>query len=181
MKRKFIAVILFICLLLVAAGVVWLSHGRDRARRIQCLSALRSIGSTVGMYCADHEGHLPTDLSLLTSGSYLGSEKLFVCPWRSRQAGSWTNVTEWMDYFYIPWPSVTGACTNYPLMYDRRLANHAGKGINILLVEQAVHPAVPPEPATFHGQFFWDENARWLRKFVREHPDLKIPLPEDSQ
>jgi hypothetical protein len=102
----------------------------------------------------------------------------FVCPWHSKPCGSWTNVTEWMDYFYIPWPSVTGAYTNYPLMYDRRLANHGGKGINILLVEQAAHPAYPTSLESFHGQFFWDEDAKWLRKFAREHPDLKIPMPE---
>jgi hypothetical protein len=179
MKRKFIAVIVFTCMLLVAVAAICLSHKRSLSQRVDCLSCLRSTGWALGMYCSDHEGHLPRDFSLMRDGNYLTRADLYVCPWRSKQAGSWTNITVWMDYFYIPWPSITGAYTKYPLMYDRRLANHGGKGINILLAEQAVHPASPPNPETFHGQFFWDEDAKWLRKFAREHPDLKIPMPED--
>ena len=84
----------------------------------------------------------------------------------------------WMDYFYLHWPSVSGVYTNYPLMYDRRLSNHSGRGINILLVEQTVNPASPPSPESYHGQFFGDEGAKWLQAFAKEHPELDIPMPE---
>ncbi|MGD0207040.1 MAG: hypothetical protein ABSC89_05480 [Verrucomicrobiota bacterium] len=182
MKRKFIAVIVFACMLFVAAAAIWLSHERELSRRVNCLSCLRSTGWALGMYCQEYNGRLPENFSLMSN--VMSTPFFYVCPWNSKTAHSktresWTNVTEWMDYFYVPWPSVTGVYTNYPLMYDRRLANHGGKGINILLVEQAVHPAVPHKPETFHGQFFWDEDARWLQKFAKEHPDLKVPLPED--
>ena len=182
MKRKFIAVIVFACMLFVAAAAIWLSHERELSRRVNCLSCLRSTGWALGMYCQEYNGRLPENFSLMSN--VMSTPFFYVCPWNSKTAHSktresWTNVTEWMDYFYVPWPSVTGVYTNYPLMYDRRLANHGGKGINILLVEQAVHPAVPHKPETFHGQFFGDEGAKWLQKFAKEHPDLKVPLPED--
>ncbi len=177
MKRKFITVVVFSCMLLAAATAVWLSHERELSRRIDCLSCLRSTGTAFAWYRADHEGRLPEKLSLMSS--YIDDPHFWTCRWDRKIPGSWTNVTDWIDYFYIPWPSVTGAYTNYPLMYGRRLANHGGKGINILLVEQAVHPGIPGHPETFHGQIFWDEGAKWLQKFAKEHPDLKVPLPED--
>jgi hypothetical protein len=82
---------------------------------------------------------------------------------------------------YMPWASGRAVPGDYPLMYDRRLANHGGKGINVLLVEQTVSAASPGSPGSFRGQFFWDEGARWLQQFVREHPDFPIPVPEDLQ
>jgi hypothetical protein len=177
MRRKLIAAIVFACLILVVAGAIWLQHERERARRIDCLSTLRSTGWALGLYCEDHNGTLPKNFSLMSN--LVTTTRLYVCPWDSKTPGSWTNITDWMDYLYVPWPSVTGVYTNYPLMYDRRLSNHGGKGINILLVEGAVHPSSPRYPETFHGQFFWDEGAKWLQKFAKEHPDLTVPLPED--
>ena len=177
MKRKSIAVIIFACMLLVAAAAIWLSHERELSRRVDCLSCLRSTGWAFKQYRVDNEGRLPEKLSLMSSD--IDDPHLWTCPWDRKRPGSWTNVTEWIDYFYVPWPSVTGVYTNYPLMYDRRLANHSGKGINVVLVEQAVNPGIPGHPETFHGQIFWDEGAKWLQKFAKEHPDLKMPLPED--
>ena len=60
-------------------------------------------------------------------------------------------------------------------MYDRRLSNHGGKGINVLLVD-VVNAYEGIRGPTF---WFWDEDAKWLREFARGHPDVKIPLPED--
>ena len=177
MKRKFIAVIVFACMLFVAAAAIWLSHERGLSQRVLCLSRLRSIGWAFKQYRVDNEGKLPEKLSLMSS--YIDDPHLWTCPWDRKRPGSWTNITEWIDYYYVPWPSVTGVYTNYPLMYDRRLANHGGKGINVVLVEQAVNPGIPGHPETFHGQIFWDEGAKWLQKFAKEHPDLKMPLPED--
>jgi hypothetical protein len=34
MKRKFIAVIVFTCMLFVAAAAIWLSHKRELSRRV---------------------------------------------------------------------------------------------------------------------------------------------------
>jgi hypothetical protein len=177
MRLKLIVVVAVGCWLLLAGGCNGLPHERELAHREDCLSALRSTGWALVLYCQENDGKLPENFSLLSN--LVGRASLYVCPWNRQPPGSWTNIEDWMDYFYIPWPKLTGGCTNYPLLYDRRLANHGGKGINILLVEQVVHSAVPTEPQTFHGQFFWDEDAKWLRKFAHEHPDLKIPMPED--
>ena len=125
------------------------------------------------MYRQDHNGQLPENFSLMSN--VVSDCRLYVCPWGSKKPGSWTNITEWMDYFYVYWPSVTGVYTNYPLMYDRRLSNHGGKGINVLLVD-VVNRYEGIRGPTF---WFWDEDAKWLRKFAREHPNVKIPLPED--
>lgn len=156
-----------------------LGNARKSNRRVECISTLRSMSLSFRMYCDENKGNLPTDLSLLGKGGYLDNKKFFICPWDSKIPGDWNNIKEWTDYIYIPWQSTTGVFEKYPLIYDRRLANHEGKGINILLVEQLVHPAFPTSRESFHGQFFWDEDAKWLQKFAKEHPELNIPLPED--
>ena len=177
MKKRLFILIPVIIVLLFGIGLVWIGYSREKVRRSQCLSALRSTGALLCLYRGDNEGELPPSLSLMSS--YLGDPSFFLCPWGNKIPGTWADVSAWMDYFYVYWPSVKGVYANYPLMYDRRLSNHNGKGICVLLVEGAVNPPAPPRPESYHGQFFWDENAQWLRKFVREHPDLKVPLPED--
>jgi hypothetical protein len=174
MKPKLIGGLAIGCLFVLALVTVWLRHQRELARRYDCLSVLRSTCFLLNMYRQDHDGELPVDFGALSNYT---SSRLFVFG-SGRAAGSWTNIAEWMDYFYIRWPSVTGLYTNYPLMYDRRLSNHGGKGINVLLVEGLVGSAIVGKPETFRGQFFWDEDAKWLRAFARDHPEAHIPLPE---
>ena len=162
--------------LLLCAGIYWVKGQKERVRIDQCLSTLRSTGCTIKMYRNDYNGELPPNLSLMKD---LISDKAFICPWDHKTPEEWSNITEWMDYVYLPWPSVKGKYANYPLMYDRHMANHNGKGICILLVDGAVRPTAPPHPKTYHGQFFWDEDAQWLQKFAREHPECNIPLPKN--
>jgi hypothetical protein len=179
MKARHVLSVAAGCLLLAVIGSAWIRHQREMAVRSECLSVLRSTGSAIAMYRQDHAGNLPPDFSAMSN--YISSTTLYVCPWHSKEPGAWTNITDWMDYFYRPWPSVTGICTNYPLMYDRRLSNHHGSGVNILLVEQTVNPYYPAAPRSFHKQFFWDQGAVWLKKFATDHPELRIPMPEDLQ
>lgn len=163
-------------LVLLGMLVVWLLHQRELARRYQCRAALRSTCLVLNLYRERHAGELPLSFSALSNYT---SPRLFVCAGSDKRAGSWTNTTDWMDYFYVRWPEVTEIYTNYPLMYDRRLSNHGGEGINVLLVDGLVSSMVAGKPDTFHGQFFWDEDAQWLRRFAREHPSVQIPMPED--
>ena len=179
MKRNLSIAITIIILAFLGFAIMSVKNSRELHRRIECLSTLRSMSLSFRMYCEDNKGALPTDLSLLGKGGFLDNKKFFICPWDSKIPGDWNKIKDWMDYIYIPWQSTTGIYEKYPLMYDRRLSNHGGKGINVLLVEQIVHPAVPPSPESFHGQFFWDEGAKWLQKFAKEHPELNIPMPED--
>ena len=89
--------------------------------------------------------------------------------------GSITNVDQWSDFLYVYWPEGKDKTPgNLPLLYDRRMSNHGGKGINVFLV--GAGGALRPQPK---GTWFWDEGARWLKEFVREHPQLKISMPED--
>lgn len=177
MKRHYIAVLIFASILALGVGTAWIRQKRAASRRILCLSILRSTGAAIAMYRLDNNGELPTTFSAMSN--HLHNASWYICPKGNRPPGAWSNIDEWMDYFYLCWPSPAETYTNYPLMYDRRLSNHGGKGINVLLVEQTVNPAIPPSPKTFHGQFFWDEGAQWLKTFAREHPQAKIPMPED--
>lgn len=179
MKIKLFITICISIILLLVASIMWLRHKRELAGRDRCLSVLRSTGSAIGQYCNDNNGNLPPSFSLLGKGCYLGDESWYICHVGSSKHGDWTNIKEWMDYIYIPWPGTTGVYEKYPVMYDRRLSNHGGRGINILLVAQAVRSAIPTAPESFHGQFFWDEGAQWLQKFAKDHPEYNIPLPDD--
>lgn len=70
------------------------------------------------------------------------------------------------DYTYINWSLILGTNRvpdDYPLAYDKRLSNHSGMGINVVLV---------------HGFAFWDFRAHWLKRFAAEHPKYHLPLPE---
>jgi hypothetical protein len=78
-----------------------------------------------------------------------------------------------MDYTYVYWPEGTNTPITYPLLYDRRLSNHAGRGINVLLVQGTHHRKGAP------GTILWDPEADWLKGFAREHPEFNIKLPED--
>jgi hypothetical protein len=167
-----------VILALLCAGVIYLSHKREMNRRDACLSSLRSTGWALAVYRDHYEGFLPPDFSLMSESQILTSPWISVCP-KDKKPGDMKDITKWMDYIYIPWPRTDGEYAKYPLMYDRRLSNHNGKGICVVLVEQAVCPACPDFPETYKGQFFWDEGAKWLQKFAKEHPDLKIPMPED--
>lgn len=115
------------------------------------------------MYSMDHNGAFPSNIHDLAS--YAGNVKLFICPGSgTKPPPSIAECTDWVDYIYISWPTGEKTPADYPWIYDRRLSHHQGRGINL---------------APIGGPAFWDEGARWLRKFAKEHPDLKIPMPED--
>jgi hypothetical protein len=145
-------------LLFIGFGILFIKTEKNKVKRIECLSTLRSIGTTLALYCNDYKGNLPPNLSLMSE--YISDANFFTCPRSSKKPASWNNIEKWMDYIYIPWSSPTTIYAKYPLMYDRRLSNHNGKGINILLVEQVLNPATPRASESFHGQFFWDEGAQ---------------------
>jgi hypothetical protein len=90
----------------------------------------------------------------------------FICPSKGRSSADWSNVTELTSYIINDgWPGLQAdPGQEFPLMYDRQLANHAGDGINIV---------------TVGGRVFWDSRGDWIRQFAREHPDWHIPMPED--
>ena len=53
--------------------------------------------------------------------------------------------------------------SKYPLVFDRHLANHHGRGIHVILID---------------GTLLWDRDARWLKAFAAQHPEVRIPQPD---
>lgn len=168
-----------ICGLALAAVFAWFQDMRFQARRDVCTSRLRSIGCVINMYATeDHNGALPPTISALTFGHVYVSPALFRCPSKGINAvpPDGSTVDDWMDYLYIYWPEGKNTPKDYPLLYDRRLSNHKGKGICILRIE-----GIGDAPKLHLPLPIWDENAEWLKKFAKEHPECNIPLPEDLQ
>ena len=119
----------------------------------------------MSMYSMDHGGAFPSNMTGLADCG-ANSPKLFLCPGSGTVPGHMANVDEWMDYIYIFWKDGDKTPTNYPWIYERRLSHHRGEGIHV---------------APVAGPAFWDPGAQWLQKFVKEHPDLKIRMPDDLE
>lgn len=135
------------------------------ADRQNCKQQLRSLWSAIALYRSDHSNQWPPNLESLDKDIL---DHLLTCPGAARtSAPQVTNVVGQSDYFYIDWSKLpqepSAASDKYPLIYDRRLSNHGGQGINILMVNAAVE---------------WDANIEWLKKFAAEHPNAKLPMPE---
>lgn len=87
--------------------------------------------------------------------------------WKRDEGKVGLGTGDSVDYYFVNWsksPDGPGTPSGkHPLMYDRRLSNHDGRGINILMADGTVE---------------WDADAQRLRKFAVEHPNAKVPMPE---
>ena len=143
--------------------VLWLPVQALVMRRVCQMNYLRNAAFHMHMFSTDHNGMFPTNVAEVQV--YASTAMHFHCPGRPLQSPvRWANINEWMDYIYVYWPEGEKTPHDYPHMYDRRLANHGGAGINIALVD---------------GSSFWDGHGQWLRKFAEAHPECQIQLPED--
>lgn len=149
--------------IIVATGIV-VSCGKltESVKQRNCKQQLRSVWVAIELYRQNHTNQFPPNLEGLNRE--MGGHLPLACP------GAETNLLQSIkdgkiDYFYVDWSELSSATNvaTYPLIYDRRLANHEGRGINILTVD---------------GSAKWDSNAEWLKKFAAEHPDAKLPMPE---
>jgi hypothetical protein len=172
--RRFL--VLLLVLLTLAAGLLLpaIHAARAKARESSCIGKLNCcFPKSFIIYGMDHDGQMPPSMTAMGPAGktcYISQLKIFLCPGSHSLVGSATNIDEWMDYIYIPWAGgATNTPSDYPLMYDRRLSNHGGKGINVVRI------------GTMNGVegAFWDENAEQLKAFAAKHPDFHIPLPED--
>jgi hypothetical protein len=80
------------------------------------------------------------------------------------------NMTpETFDYTYINWSTIFAHVKevpgDYPLAYDRTLANHVGRGVYVIKVD---------------GTVIWDEGAYWIRRFSAQHPEYRVPVPREK-
>jgi len=162
-----------VCALAVISLLI-LPVARATVQRCSCQGNIGAICAVMQPYMEDHNGEFPPNLTALALGGYVPLS-IFKCPNTKTIIGSVTNVDQWSDFLYIYWSEGKQKTPqNFPLMYDRRLSNHGGRGINVFLVP-AGGELRPQQKSTF----FWDEGASWLKTFSREHPQLNIPMPED--
>ncbi len=97
---------------------------------------------------------------------------LFVCPGSGTPRPASLDIeqaTGWFDYIYIHWPDGTNTPPDYPMMYDRSLLHHSGRGVNLLTVGDLL--------IAKGDRRLWDEGAKRLKDFARQHPELDIPMP----
>lgn len=94
-------------------------------------------------------------------------QSILIEHWKQSGGKAGLGTGDNINYFFVDWsklPDEPGTSRGkYPLIYDRRLSNHDGRGINILMVD---------------GSIVWDSNVDWLKKFAAEHPNAKLPVPE---
>ena len=135
--------------------------------RSNCQQNLKNgLGWAIRPDFCDQYGHSPHHLSDLSN--VLGNPIFLICPGSGHIPGSFTNADSWSDYTYIDWSIYFGSNNvpdDYPLVYDRYLKNHDGRGINVFLTSGPL------------GIVKWDSHAEWLKKFAAEHPNYKIPIP----
>jgi hypothetical protein len=166
MRKAMVAAAVCAVLAIVGVGVRCVQVVQvERQHRTGCMSRLGSTGRGLIMYGMDEEGRFPRRMA--DARWIFPHHCLVLCPGSGTSPGEWTDVDQWMDYIYIPWSTTMEQTpTDYPVMYDRRMSHHRGKGIHVLQVDAAV---------------FWDEGAKWLRRFAAEHPEYKITLPEGCE
>ena len=136
----------------------------------KCQEKLRALHGGVAVMRDDY-GRYPTNLESVLE--YFGASpsncSLLNCP-GTRGFGFRTNLlpirqdfVARKDYFYFDWSTRFGDLNSisngWPLIVDRRVGNHHGKGVNVCLV---------------NGNCFWDGGARWFRDFTNRHPEIVV-------
>ena len=103
--------------------------------RQECeISLNHNIGLRCRQYAMEHGGRFPNlwaDLGPLEPGS--NWPVVFRCPATDHAVGQWDRLDIWSDYRLLP-----GRTTNDPpktLLVIEPLANHSGKGANVLFVD----------------------------------------------
>jgi hypothetical protein len=157
-------IIAFIVGIIAIGARPLLVHAGFRYRQARCRELLKLIGNAIQTYEADKQGQLPRRLDVLSNE--LSNTAFLICPGTGHTPGSFSNAHSWADYVLIDWAAMLGTNSvpnTYPMAYDRSMHNHAGRGVNVLTVDGFVR---------------WDPSARSLNKFMQDHPNLSLPIPE---
>jgi hypothetical protein len=162
----------------VLAPLMLVFYGLEQLRVTwSCRDLLSVLSFNVRWYRTENGEHRPSDIFCVANAFYSNAFSpseftnspaarvhLF-CPGVGRESSRLKNVNE-CDYTYVNWEPFFGTNSvpnDYPLIYDRRLSNHRGLGINVV---------------TCGGSCFWDYRARWLRAFAAKHPEYHVPVAE---
>jgi hypothetical protein len=145
------------------------SPGPDESANLtMCQSHLHNLALVVSAYRQDHEERFPPSLARLMteSGMSDGVSRLLVCPGLKSATGGAALSTESASYIFVNWSAwfldERRVPPEFPLFYDRRLANHAGNGVNVVQV---------------NGTVFWDLHCKWLKDFSASNPKYGIRVP----
>jgi len=161
--RRWVVAAAVVAALLIAGAV-----GRElflrRAHDYACQHALRQLWCALQMYQMDHDGAYTPSLQNPEYTRYGLSDIFFNCGGRRTPSDPSSSDQARGDYLYVAWATGASTPNNYPVFYDRWLANHGGRGIYVVRVD---------------GEVFWDRGAEWLLSFCKTHQDLRLPLPED--
>ena len=159
---------------------LWIAYMHMQARPSpDCPAKLSRLGDAIVQYANDNRDAFPPSAAdLIVPGRMYVAQSYFRCPKAdSRAVPPQSIATDGrMDYLYVYWPDGLKTPRDYPVMYDRRLSNHGGRGIYVLRIEEVVIRSREDRP-----EVMWDENATWLKKFAKEHPEFDIPLPDDLE
>jgi prepilin-type processing-associated H-X9-DG protein len=129
----------------LALGVVLLfqmSRGVERSMRVKCAANLRIIGQAITVYRNDH-GVWPQSLAEIAMGDNLNPE-VFIClssgaekaPGATPQETARSLINpKHCSYIYFPPPPDAGDVNPDRILAVERMANHNGKGMNILFAD----------------------------------------------
>jgi hypothetical protein len=130
------SVILFVVLCIL--GITpWFISQREKSLRMDCLSKLRSLGFLLSAYY-EHNGQYPSNLQQLVDSGFITDSRLLVCPGKNGHPGPLNNVDSWSDYYYLAPKMMDHDKMLKPLLFDRKLSNHAGKGLCIFLSDASL-------------------------------------------
>ena len=144
----------------------------------ECWACRCTLGNglwySLRQYRLYHEGHYPQDIGSVAAACYgdrveTNANVLLIlpsCPGaRTHLSLATTNGSLRSDYIYINWEPYFGTNavpTDYPVFYDRHLANHWWLGVNVCTTSRE----------------FWDFRAHWLRDFSSRHPEYHLLIPD---
>lgn len=153
------------CVLISIAILIFIYPSiHKHALSIRCAQTLRCCWSACKLY--NQSGEIPSfPPSLQEAVNKINEPSLLVCP-NAEYLG--VHINGESDYIYVNWSLANveqnADMAKFPLIYDSKLANHDGKGINIIMIDEST---------------MWDENADWLRSFSFQHPAYNLQLPYD--
>lgn len=158
-------------LLLLASGCRSGTGGDFQSDRAQCQKNIRALENAVKEYTFDNEGRFPASLEdALANIGFDDAKKsahMLRCPGSYSNSTTATDLASKMGYVYVDWSKsfdrTNAAPESYPLIYDRFMQNHDGRGVNVISVG---------------GEMRWDEGAAWLRGFISQHRGYHLLLPQ---
>ena len=160
-KRKAVVVLVILGSAALAGLIHLILDGSLDKRKCEC--QLKCIGCAIELYREDNGGLYPPSLVAIENGTL---RPLLRCPGShnhkfDKRDGPDSNS----DYIYVDWSAQSIVASNtlpakYPLVYDARISNHKGRGVNVLLND---------------GFVMWDEGISWLTRFSLDHGGISLP------